>query len=405
MKRTASGRPLLPVILAGGDGKRLAPLSTPECPKPFIPLPDGRSLLTATLQRLIDKDLFLPPILVGQAAHRYALLNHARAAGVVPAAILLEPAARNTAMAIACAGQYARQCFPDAMLAILPADQAIHPMEPWQNAMRAASETADQADTLCLLGVPPHRPEPQFGYLEPGHAVGEGFTIRQFIEKPENPLLLSPSCLWNAGHFVVDGKRLLRTMERHLPAVTEAARQAVAEARAEWEFTRLAEPPYARVEAASFDRVIVEKMQTVGVRLEAAWQDLGSVEAWENYTGETLAEACRRPARTDRPWGYFELLAAEPHRLEKRLTLYPGCRLSLQRHHARKEDWEIVAGEALIELDGHTQRLSLGQQRHIPAKSWHRLENPGPEILIVHEIQWGTPDETILNGKKTITGE
>lgn len=386
--------PILPVILAGGEGARLAPISTPDQPKPFIPLPEGDSLLTLTLRRVAQAP-FLPPLLLGQAAHRYALLNHARAAGVAPAAILLEPRPRHTAMAVAVAVHYVMRHLPARLMAILPADQVIAPTEAWQRAVTQAAFAAEAHHNLCLLGVLPTRADPQFGYMEPGLPLpgSEAFAVTQFIEKPEDPAALLPHCLWNAGHFIASASVLAELFAAHAPEIWEAAGDAVAVAETEWEFIGLGQAAYLSVVPRAFDRAIVERSRPLAVRLTADWQDLGTVAAWEAYTGRNTAFYAAQPVRVDRPWGYYELLAEAQGRREKRLTLFPGCRLSLQRHAARDEHWHILAGMAEVDCDGVKHWLQPGQQIAIPAQCWHRLSNPRETPLIIHEVQTGAPDE------------
>ncbi len=395
MKRTLPDAAILPVILAGGEGTRLAPISTPEQPKPFIPLPDGRSLLTRTVQRVAHASVFLPPLLVGQATHRFALLNHARAACVVPMDILLEPQAKNTAMAIASATHYALRYHPDAVLAILPADQVIEPQEAWLAAIEEAALAAQSAQKLCLLGVTPTRPDPYFGYIQPGLPLpgSEALAVERFIEKPEHPAPLLPHCLWNAGQFLATPNVLAGLFATHAPDIWERAREAFLAADRAYEFTHLGSAAYVSAPPRSFDRSVVERAEALVVRMAAHWHDLGTVEVWEAYTCLPAAHYADHPKRTDRPWGFFELLQLGPERIEKRLTLFPGGRLSLQRHLHRDEEWWVLSGEADIELEGVITPLHEGSHIHIKACSWHRLSNSGKNLLIIKEIQTGRPDE------------
>lgn len=402
MTRALPTVPILPVILAGGEGTRLAPISTPDQPKPFVPLPDGRSLLTRTFQRLADTSMFLPPLLVGHANHRFALLNHARAAECIPSAILLEPQAKNTAMAIASAVVYALNAQPQSILAILPADQVIEPAERWLTAVTEAAIAAETHGKLCLLGVTPTRPDPHFGYIEPGEsAAGTGAQhVASFIEKPSRPAPLLPHCLWNAGQFLAPPSVLARLFQTHAPDIWQAATDAVAARDHRWEFSTLGSAAYISAPPRSFDRAIVEHSQSLVVRLEAHWHDLGTVEAWEAFTCQPADSYQALPKRTDRPWGFYELLAEAPNRLDKRLTVFPGCRLSLQRHTERSEQWEILSGTAEITLNDVRHTLRAGESIEIPAYAWHRLANESFYPLIIHEIQLGNPDETDIERRE-----
>ncbi len=390
MPRATTRQPILPVILAGGMGTRLAPISTPERPNPFLPLADGQSLLTRTLARVADAGQFAAPILVGHVSHRFALLNHARAAQVMPQAILLEPEAKNTAMAIALATAWAMRQQPDALLAILPADHYIAPVEAWHSALQQAVTLAVEAQQLCLLGVMPTRPDSNFGYLQ----MGENHRVVRFIEKPADPApLLAAGALWNAGQFIAPAGVLAALLAQHTPAIWQAAQAAITGARHEWEYTLPDPVSYAGIPALSFDRNVVEHASALVVRLEAAWSDLGTLEAWQAHGGDTPEQWQQRSPRTDRPWGYYELLAETADRLEKRLTIFPGCRLSLQRHHHREEEWHILAGAAVIQQGDIHYRLHEGGITEILSGEWHRLENDGQRNLIIYEIQSGNPDE------------
>ena len=402
MKRNSGPANILPVILAGGEGLRLAPISTPEQPKPFVPLPDGNSLLTHTLKRVADTAYFLPPLLVGQEKHRFSLLNHAREADCAPCAILLEPQAKNTTMAIAVAAHYALHYAPDTILAILPADQVIEQQAAWLGAVLAATKAAQGYDKLCLLGIAPTRPDPHFGYLRPGLplASSAAMEVIQFIEKPDDPQPLMGHCYWNAGQFFATPACLAALIKAHAPEIDHAARAAFTAAHTAWEFTSLGATAYLSAVPRAFDRAIVEKSRVIAVRLEAQWSDVGTLEAWEGYTGRSAIDYNDLPVRTDRPWGFYEMLSATPGRLEKRLTLYPGCRLSLQRHSHRSEQWQLLTGQAEIQLDGELFYPVMGQQISIPAHSWHRLHNIGREKLIIHEIQTGMPSEADIERRE-----
>ncbi len=389
-------RSILPIVLAGGTGSRLAPLSTPECPKPFLPLPGGGSLLSETLRRVADPALFTPPMLVGSQRHRFALLNHAREATVVPRAILLEPESRNTAMAVASAIAWliarreAEQC-----LAILPADHHISPPGAWYAALVQAEAASQARSQLVLLGVVPTGLSPEYGYIQPGEAMegGTAFRVVRFIEKPSHPETLPVGCWWNSGQFIGTAGCFAALLARYAPTIWHAAQQAVSQAITAWEFTELAAAPYAQAIDEPFDRAVVERAPVLAMPLGAAWQDLGTLAAWEAYTGLPASHWQALPPRTDRPWGYFELISQHPEQVEKRLCLYPGARISLQRHQHRRETWEIRQGKAVVEYHGQTKQLLPGDNITIEPGCWHRLANGGTDKLIIDEIQTGKPDE------------
>lgn len=395
--------PITPVILAGGQGARLAPLSTPDRPKPFVPLPQGGSLLSHTLQRA-QAEGWAAPVVIGQARHRHALLNHARDAGVMPAAILLEPAVKNTAMAVACVVQTMLVRQPDAVLAFLPADHWITPVAVWQASVRQAAAHVRATAAIGLLGSVPTSPDPGLGYIVPvGGMQASGIRpVAAFVEKPSAPEQYWQSAYWNAGQCVATARCLAALFATHAPALWQLAAQAVAQAEMHWEFHELSAMAYDRLSApCSFDRVILEPAAAscVVVPCDAGWQDVGTWEGWQRFTGLSPASFAL-PTRVDRPWGYYELLHEAPDRIEKRLTLYPGCRISLQRHMHRTEQWRVLSGQADIELEGVLHQPNASDIIYIEAGMWHRLHNRGHKPLIIHEIQIGNPDEADIERRE-----
>lgn len=389
---------LRPIILAGGVGARLAPISTDARPKPFIPLADGQSLLTHTLRRVTDSARFLPPILVGRARDRYALLNHARAAGITPGAILLEPQPRNTAMAIAVATAYIRAVTgPDMpeMLVFLPADHWLEAEDLWRHRLQQAAEAAQLSQKLCLLGVRPTEFNPNYGAMVAENPKSGQFwyEITKFIEKPDNNSAISGDYRWNSGQFIASFPIFSDLFVTHTPDLWQAAQTAIANAAPEHEFLCLPETSYAAAHSLPFDRAVVEHAPCVAIPLETHWRDLGTLADWIDFTGLTADYYRALPPRTDRPWGYFETILQTETRLEKRLTLYPGARISRQRHHHRDEYWEVLSGTATVEMDGHVATLAVGESITIGAGAWHRLSNATTSTLIILEKQMGKPDE------------
>lgn len=387
---------ILPVILAGGVGARLAPISTPERPKPFVPLADGESLLTKTLARVRDQR-FLSPLIIGRAADRFALLNHARAAGVTPSAIILEDQPRNTAPAIALAARWAiAEHGPFCMLAILPADHAISPQEAWRITVHHAAHAAHQSNEICLLTATPTRPETGFGYVavHSPSATRLWQKVERFVEKPADPhSLIMQGARWNMGQFVGAASRFAALLESHAPVISAASGDALGASQKRWEFTELPAWP-TWLEGTSFDYAVLEKAPGVALPFTGQWQDLGNLDAWRAFTGLDIDDYLRQPARTDRPWGYFEQQQIRNNEVHKQLILYPNCRLSLQRHQRRAEHWRVLAGTAYVELEDSIQRLEINQEIAIPAGSWHRLANHHSDILIIKEIQMGICDES-----------
>lgn len=387
--------PILPVILAGGIGARLAPISTASRPKPFIPMADGTSLLTATLQRLAGP-LFAPPLLIGRAADRFALLNHARAARINPAAILLEAAGRNTAAAVALGAAWAENRMGrNSMLAFLPADHAITPLQAWHSALEQAAIAARETDTIAVLTATPMGADSAFGYALAGASSARypWQHLTRFVEKPADAdALIALGARWNMGQFVGYAGRFIAAFEAYAPDILEAARVVLQRAQSHWEFTELGHWPPA-TPSLSFDKTVLERALGVAIPFRGEWRDLGHLQAWEAFTGLDSAHYTRQPRRVDRPWGYFECLHETRDETKKRLIIYPECRLSLQRHQQRTEEWRVLAGTAHVELDGEIKRLEMNEEIVIPKGAWHRLANHHADILIIEEKQKGICDE------------
>lgn len=387
---------ILPVILAGGIGQRLQPISTPERPKPFLPLEDGQSLLTHTARRIADPALFQPPLVIGREADRFALMNHLREAGVAPAAILLESVPKNTAAAVALALAWTlRRGLVHTTLAILPSDHRLAPLPLWLKTINAAARASTKQQKLVLLGTPARSPSPHYGYMLLGHKLGEGAAheVLRFHEKPHDPAALTAQgALWNMGQFIAPAGLLAAHFKRHAPRIADAAHACLERSQQAWEYTLPA--PYAdNLLSTPFDRAVVEKSATLAVPFAGDWQDLGTLDAWKASTGLDEAYYATLPPRTDRPWGYFELLGQTATQVRKQLVIYPGCRLSRQRHQLRDEHWQILHGTAHIELGESIHRLHAGQSISIPAQHWHRLSNHHEEAIIIEEIQNGNPSE------------
>ena len=390
------GAPILPVILAGGEGKRLYPIASTVRPKPFVHLPDGESLLTKTCRRIADASFFLPPLIIGQESQRFALLNHARAAGVTPCAILLEPRPCNTAMAVAAATAWAEQNHPNAVMAILPADHVIAPDALWKASIDAAAMQAGTTFSIALIAVPPTHASPEYGVMELQQANGY-LKVARFVEKPADPESLmramGGAAAWNAGQFIAPVAVMVAALTTHAKDYMHAAQSALLQATHAFEFIELAPRAYETITPTPFDRAVLEKITPIAVPFAGEWRDMGKVADWESYTGKTAQFFIDQPVRVDRPWGYYEILSKKPGAIEKRLTLYPHCRISLQRHHLRSEHWHVIAGTADIELNGERVILQTDEKIEIRERCWHRLHNKQNNILIINEKQTGFPDE------------
>ena len=304
---------LFPVILSGGAGTRLWPLSRELHPKPFLPLAGEHTLLQATVLRLAALPELRPPIVVCNAAHRYMVAGQLEAVGITPSAVLLEPVGRNTAPAIAAAALEALALDDGAgepILLVLPADHAIRDEDRFAGAVRSAVREAASGH-LVTFGVTPAHASTGYGYIKAGGPTGvsdDGRRVQRFVEKPNAAtaagFLEEGGYYWNSGMFVFSAPEYLRELGARAPAVRDAVEQARREAVEEMGFLRLGAESFARSPAVSVDYAVMEHTSdAVMVPLDAGWSDVGSWAALAglgekddagNVTrGDTLLEGVR----------------------------------------------------------------------------------------------------------------
>lgn len=278
---------LLPVIMAGGSGSRLWPLSRQLNPKQFLALTDGQlSMLQSTIRRLDGLDVGLPRLICNEQ-HRFLAAEQLRQLGMEQARILLEPVGRNTAPAIALAALQAMQDEEDPILLVLAADHLIQDVDAFHSSIRAAMPFA-MDDKLVTFGIVPTHPETGYGYIEKGTGLGEGgFAVSRFVEKPSLDIaeqyLASGDYFWNSGMFLFRARRYLDELERHQPAILAACRQALAAGTQDMHFIRVDAAAFTACPEDSVDYAVMEKTDdAVMVPLDAGWSDIGSWTAlWD----------------------------------------------------------------------------------------------------------------------------
>jgi mannose-1-phosphate guanylyltransferase/mannose-6-phosphate isomerase len=281
---------LIPVILSGGSGTRLWPLSRELYPKQLLPLVGKGTMLQETLARLAGVPDVAAPIVVCNESHRFLVAEQLHAAGSAPQAIVLEPSGRNTAPAVAVAAMAAVADRPgasaassDAVLLVLPADHVIRDVKAFQTAVQAGKEAA-WAGNLVTFGVVPTSPETGYGYIRRGAGVGPAYPIAQFVEKPDLPTatryLESKDYFWNSGMFMFKATQVLDELRQLAPEIYRACTQAFMAARRDLDFTRLSSKEFEACPSNSFDYAVMEKTRHgVVVPLEAGWSDVGSWSA------------------------------------------------------------------------------------------------------------------------------
>jgi mannose-1-phosphate guanylyltransferase/mannose-6-phosphate isomerase len=273
---------IVPVILSGGSGTRLWPVSRESYPKQYWPLISERSLIQETALRTAGEG-FAPPILVCNHEHRFMMAEQLRLAGITDARILLEPAGRNSAPAIAAAALLVAEQEPDAVLWMLAADHAIEKTEALHAALATAAAAA-RAGRFVTFGMKPTTAETGYGYIELGEPLADlpGVrALRRFVEKPDAAtaatLAFSGEHLWNSGMFVFTAATLLEELEAYAPAVLAAVRPAVAERRQDLDFLRLAPAAFTACPNISLDYAVAERTsRAVVVPADLGWSDVGS---------------------------------------------------------------------------------------------------------------------------------
>ena len=429
------------LILAGGSGTRLFPLSREHYPKQFIPLVDKESLFQKTVKRSL---LFSSPqeiAIVTNEDHKFLVRDQLAAIGC-DCRILVEPVGKNTLPAIYYGVREVTREDGSGVIAVLPSDHLIAATGAFHEAFRRAEQLAK--DYLVVFGVRPTSPHTGYGYIRPGEPLADGSLVDAFVEKPDVATAgkyVAEGYLWNSGMFCFDAGLFLSECEACAPEVARAFEHPLKEA-------------YGAVPALSIDYGIMERTRRAAVvPLEADWNDVGNFDALyaalpKNENGnavkgehigidssENLVIADRLIAtvgvhnlaivetkdailvadrdgaqrvgeiakllrekgdsralfhtRVHRPWGsYTNLEEGQSYKI-KRVTVPPKRRLSLQMHHHRSEHWVVVTGCAEVTIGDATSLLRNGESTFVPAGTVHRLANPGLLPLELIEVQIG----------------
>jgi mannose-1-phosphate guanylyltransferase/mannose-1-phosphate guanylyltransferase/mannose-6-phosphate isomerase len=460
MTLAAPSQKIVPVILSGGSGTRLWPVSRKSFPKQFWPLISERSLLSDTALRASAAH-FTAPVVVTNQEHRFIVAEQLRDAGINGAQILLEPVGRNSAPAIAAAALLTAETDPDAVMWIMAADAAISDTAALERAIKAAAAAA-AAGYFVTFGMQPTAPETGYGYIAQGAAIDSlpgVHRLDRFIEKPNAQkaaeLIADGRHLWNSGMFMFTASLLLAEMERYAPDILIAVRAAMAARTTDLDFTRLGAEAFTAAPDISIDYAIAEKTDKAAVVPAAiGWSDVGSwaalaeiapKDAHGNFAlGDVVIEASRNSyARSDgmltallgvqdlvvvttqdavlvahkdhaqnvktivdrlkkekrpqaeahnrayRPWGFYESLIQGDRFQVKRIVVWPGQKLSLQKHFHRAEHWVVVAGCAEVTCDAEIRMVHENESIYLPLGSIHRMANPGKIPLTVIEVQSG----------------
>lgn len=439
------------IILAGGGGTRLFPLSRTCFPKQFMKIDAEYSLLAQTIRR--SAKLVAPQDIVIVTNKEY--VHHVQAeidvCGATGAHIVLEPVARNTAPAIALAAKYCMEVLgasDDEVLFVSTSDHIIKGIDLFLKSVRQACQLAE-AGKVVTFGVKPDKPETGYGYIEAGNVYGEGFVVNSFKEKPSLALaqqyVEQGNYYWNSGMFAFPISCFLDELKAHQTDVYELTLQP---------FERMQES-FDDMPNISIDYAVAEKSDRVmTIPLSVGWNDVGSWDAIyevlnkdENgnaIKGDCLPLDCKNTlmlgksrliagigledllvVETDdvivvarqgesqkvkdlvgelrlrgrkeidehttmyRPWGYYTVLGEGPGYKMKKIVVQPGQQLSLQMHYHRSEHWIVTNGTAKVTIGETEQFVQENESVFIPVATKHRLENPGRIPLEIIEVQNG----------------
>ena len=275
---------LIPLILSGGSGTRLWPVSRRNLPKQFLSLTGQGTLFQQTVARTQQLPDVGAPIVVASEDHRFLAADQLLESGITGATIVLEPLARNTAPAIALGALKAVEQDAEAVLLVLPADHLIGDTQSFTSAVQQALPAAQQG-WLVTFGIQPERPETGFGYIRRGESIGgNAFRVAQFVEKPNQPTaetyLANGGYDWNSGMFLFKAARYLEELGLHAPDMLAAVREAYATGRSDLDFVRVDAEAFAKVPDNSIDYAVMEKTSRAAViPVSCAWSDIGSWSA------------------------------------------------------------------------------------------------------------------------------
>ncbi len=441
------------LVLAGGSGTRLWPLSREELPKQFLPLVSERTLLQDTVTRLVP--VASPGSIRVVAGREWQALVRHQLRGILPSQpdpVVVEPVGRNTCAAIALGLSSLREksgASEDDLVLVCPSDHVIRDRDAFAGAVREAAEAAGEG-FLVTFGIVPKAPETGYGYMECEETGRKSARkVLRFVEKPSletaEGFVGSGRHLWNGGMFCFRVDRMERDLRLHAPQVAalyDAGLEALLDG-------------FGSLPAVSIDYAVMEKADRVAaVPLDAGWSDVGSWDSvYEALPADESGNAVKGNVRLSggsgsllygdhrlvfgvdlhdmlvvdtpdalfvaprgssqkvrevvrrlkeegrrevaeapvnaRPWGTYETLGQSSRYKIKRIVVEPGARLSLQYHHHRSEHWVVVRGTALVGLDGSESMVYEGQSCYVPKGTPHRLSNPGKVPLEIIEVQNG----------------
>lgn len=441
------------IILAGGSGSRLWPLSRELYPKQLLNLISDKSLLQSTFERLtncMQKDEILS---ITNTKHSASVRMQLAQLTENPK-VLSEPVSKNTAPAIALATKYIMQeTGEDPVILVVPSDHLIQDKEHFLSTVKKGEKLAEEG-YIVTFGIKPNYPETGYGYINTLKPLDIGFKVKEFVEKPNletaEKYLKAGTYYWNSGIFMFKASTMLAEIEKKAPEIAKIAQNV--------DFTKSSDIPFVefdKMPSISIDYAVMEKSDKIAlVALESDWNDLGS---WQSiydvskkdehnnvFIGHVIDEgsknsfvyassklvttigledtvivetedailACKKDRTQDvkhiyetlkkqnddthlihktvyRPWGFYTVIAQGNGFLSKIIHVNSGQKLSVQSHNHRSEHWVVLTGTAKVVLEANERILSPGHSVDIPVKAIHSLQNPYKEDLEIIEVQKG----------------
>ena len=379
-----------PIILAGGVGKRLWPLSTEHNPKQFIPIFKDLSLFDLTLQRA-NNGLFKKPIVVTSEKYLKQVSKAFERTGLKPSLIVLEPESKNTYSAITLAALLSNEELGKDKLIIMPSDHYISNNMNFYQACKNALKGDEEA--LYLFGIKPEYATSEYGYI----SFDEGRSKKiKFIEKPNakkvKELLANNKVYWNSGIFIFEKSWFLKKSQKLDSVRFKKIEASAREGRQEGNLFYPESISFSSIKPISFDHGFIEKCEDISViKLDAGWSDLGSWVSLMNLESDQSPSLYINEStlKAERPWGFFQILMETDSSKVKLIRVMPKQKLSLQRHNYRSEKWFVIQGKAKVTRENEKFTLELGDSINIEKKQIHSLENQGSSPLEIIEIQTG----------------
>ena len=447
-----------PLIMCGGSGTRLWPVSRDASPKQFATLIGSRSSFQETVLRVSKTHIFNKPVIIASAAHHFTIERQLKEIGI-EADILLEPIAMDSGPAIAAGTSFIAERDSEALILVLAADHLVRNTAGFHQTVIDGLEAAQQGK-IVTHGIRPTSPATGYGYIEAGKPVaGEAKAVKRFVEKPNLEAATDyviKGYFWNSGNFLFKASTMLQEYERLDPKTVDAVRHAVATRKKDLSAHILNAEAFAQATKKSIDYVVMNHTSIAAiVEAKFDWSDIGTwgsmwdtsdkdsdgnavngnvklmntrdcyvssegplttligvsnivvvatqdailvVDKNQSADVKLLVEEMRVEKRVEatenpkvhRPWGWFQTRDLGARFRVKRIVVYPGGRLSLQKHHHRAEHWVVVTGTADVTVGTTKRTLSENQSVYISLGEVHRLENPGKIDLEIIEVQTGS---------------